>query len=87
MKKNKFYILAVFAFVAASCNKELDSININPNATENAQPDYLLTGAIKNTADAYWGTANNMNSSLLFVQHWAKIQYTEEDRFIYSNSY
>jgi hypothetical protein len=27
-----------------------------------------------------------MNASLLFVQHWAKIQYTEEDRFIYSNS-
>jgi hypothetical protein len=86
MKKNKLIIFFAGAFILASCNKELDSINVNPNATENAQPDYLLTGAIKSTADAYWGTANNMNASLLFVQHWAKIQYTEEDRFIYSNS-
>jgi hypothetical protein len=27
-----------------------------------------------------------MNGGLLFVQHWAKIQYTEEDRFVFSNS-
>jgi hypothetical protein len=73
-------------FLFMSCSKELDQANRNPNATENAQPDYLLTGAIKNVMDAYWGTTNNMNSSLLFVQHWAKIQYTEEDRFIFSNS-
>lgn len=86
MKKYLVYILGTSTFLFASCNKELDRINVNPNATENAQPDYLLTGAIKNSVDAYWGTANNMNSSLLFVQHWSKIQYTEEDRFIFSNS-
>ncbi|WP_442587071.1 SusD/RagB family nutrient-binding outer membrane lipoprotein [Pedobacter sp. AW31-3R] len=86
MKKNRLYIFAAFALFLASCSKELDEININPNATENAQPDYLLTGAIKNTADTYWGTTNNMNSSLLFAQHWAKVQYTEEDRFVFSNS-
>lgn len=86
MKNKYLYLLAIAALSFSSCNKELDEVNINPNATENAQPDYLLTGAIKNTADAYWSTANTMNSSLLFVQHWAKVQYTEEDRFIFSNS-
>jgi Starch-binding associating with outer membrane len=86
MQHRKLNILLALALVTMSCNKELDRINVNPNATENAQPDYLLTGAIKITADAYWSTANTMNSSLLFVQHWAKIQYTEEDRFIFSNS-
>ncbi|MDN3588293.1 SusD/RagB family nutrient-binding outer membrane lipoprotein [Pedobacter aquatilis] len=86
MKKNILYSLLSITLLLASCAKELDEVNINPNATENAQPDYLLTAAIKNTTDAYWGTTNNMNSSLLFSQHWAKVQYTEEDRFIYSNS-
>jgi hypothetical protein len=86
MKITQLYIYSALVISLASCSKELDRVNVNPNATENAQPDYLLTGAIKNTVDAYWGTTNNMNSSLLFVQHWAKIQYTEEDRFIYSNS-
>lgn len=86
MKNKIIYTLILLSLSTASCRKELDDVNINPNATENAQPDYLLTAAIKNTADAYWGTTNNMNSSLLFVQQWAKVQYTEEDRFIYSNS-
>lgn len=86
MKKNSLYIFIALALFASSCAKELDRINQNPNATQIAQPDYLLTAAIKTTADTYWGVSNNMNSSLLFVQHWAKIQYTEEDRYIFSNS-
>jgi hypothetical protein len=69
-----------------SCKKELVDINKNPNATQNPQPDYLLTAAIKNTADTYWGVANNMDASLLFVQYWAKIQYTDPDRYIYTNT-
>ena len=70
----------------ASCKKDLVEINQNPNAAQTAQPDYLLTAATKVTADTYWGTANNMDASLLFVQYWAKIQYTDPDRYIYSNS-
>jgi len=85
------YIFLLFSgslmlLTAASCKKELVDINKNPNATQNPQPDYLLTAAIKNTADTYWGTANNMDASLLFVQYWAKIQYTDPDRYIYSNT-
>ena len=86
MKKISIYLFVAFTIAISSCTKELNDINKNPNETENAQPDYLLTGAIKTTADTYWGVSNNMNSSLLFVQHWSKIQYTEEDRYIYSNS-
>lgn len=76
---------AILATSFTSCKKELADINKNPNEAENPLPDYLLTGAIKNTTDAYWGT-NNINSSLLFVQHWAKIQYTDPDRYIFSNT-
>jgi hypothetical protein len=86
MKKIQIIILGALIFTISSCAKELNKININPNATEKAQPDYLLTAAIKTTADTYWGVDNNMNSSLLFVQQWAKIQYTEQDRYIFSNS-
>ncbi len=86
MKNKKLYIFAILALAFSSCKKELDEVNINPNAPEVAQPDYLLTGTTKTTVDTYWGVANNMNSSLLFAQHWAKVQYTEEDRFIFSNS-
>ncbi|MEO6135666.1 MAG: SusD/RagB family nutrient-binding outer membrane lipoprotein [Ginsengibacter sp.] len=86
MKKNSLYLLFALSILMSACAKDLDTTNKNPNATQNAQPDYLLTAAIKNSADNYWGVSNNMNSSLLFVQHWAKIQYTEEDRYIFSNT-
>jgi len=82
----KIYIIIALAFSFTSCKKELAGINKNPNASEDPQPDYLLTAAVKLTADTYWGVDNNLNSSLLFVQHWAKIQYTDPDRYILNNS-
>lgn len=88
MKISYIYLVLSGALLlsTASCKKALDESNINPNASQIAQPDYLLTAAIKSTSDTYWGTTNNMNSSLLFVQHWAKIQYTDPDRYIFANT-
>jgi hypothetical protein len=86
----KLYIKTVLAGLLlasfTSCKKNLIEVNQNPNASQNAQPDYLLTAATKATVDTYWGTSNNMDATLLFVQHWAKIQYTDPDRYIYTNS-
>ncbi|WP_432711799.1 SusD/RagB family nutrient-binding outer membrane lipoprotein [Pedobacter sp.] len=81
-----FLLSSLLLLTFSSCKKSLDEANVNPNASETAQPEFLLTAAIKNTADTYWGTANNMNSSLLFVQHWAAIQYTDADRYILPNT-
>jgi hypothetical protein len=86
IKYSAIILSAALLLSVTSCKKTLEDINKNPNASENAQPDYLLTGTIKNIADTYWGTANSMDASLLFVQNWSKIQYTDPDRYIYSNS-
>ena len=86
MKKIYVFVSGLLLLGTVSCKKELANINKNPNATENPQPDYLLTAAEKITADAIWGVDNNLNSSLLFIQHWAKIQYTDPDRYIFNNS-
>ncbi len=76
-----FITLALF-----SCVDELQKININPNEAQIPQPDYLLSNAIKSSVDTYWGTTNNLDGTLLFIQQVAKIQYTEIDRYIASNS-
>ncbi|MEB0249164.1 SusD/RagB family nutrient-binding outer membrane lipoprotein, partial [Mucilaginibacter sp. 5B2] len=86
LKYTTLLLSGTLLLTAVSCKKSLVEINQNPNASQTAQPDYLLTGAIKATADTYWGTANNMDASLLFVQYWAKIQYTDPDRYIYTNT-
>ncbi|WP_080905438.1 SusD/RagB family nutrient-binding outer membrane lipoprotein [Parabacteroides sp. Marseille-P3160] len=85
MLKNIIYLL-LFPLVLFSCNDELDEINENPNATEDPQPAYLLSGSLKHGADLYWGNNANYNTQLLFVQHWASIQYTESDRYDISNT-
>jgi hypothetical protein len=85
MLKRISYI-TLFALLLISCNDSLDEINKNPNATETPLAPYLLTGSLKQGADLYWGSDSNFNSSLLFVQHWAKIQYTEPDRYDVSNT-
>ncbi|GAA3778543.1 SusD/RagB family nutrient-binding outer membrane lipoprotein [Flavobacterium ginsengiterrae] len=82
----KIAYITLFALTLTSCSDTLDDINKNPNATETPLAPYLLTGSLKQGADLYWGDANNFNSSLLFVQHWAKIQYTEPDRYDVSNT-
>lgn len=78
------YILWVsgIAVVLTSCSKELERINKNPNEATSAQPDYLLTNGIKSNVDTYWGTDASMETSLLYVQYWAKIQYTDPDKYI-----
>ena len=88
MKKNiSASILATLLAAATllSC-ESLDEINVNPNATELPNPAYLLTGIEKNGADLYWGSSLGYGGTLLFVQHWAAIQYTDIDRYSFTNS-
>jgi hypothetical protein len=82
----KYLILPVTVVLFAACSESLDDINKNPNATEYPNPAYLLTGVEKNGADLYWGNSLNYGGLLLFVQHWAAIQYTDVDRYRISNT-
>ena len=70
----------------ASCDDTLSEINKNPNATEDPDPAYLLTSTEYQSAQTYWGSAASYNSTLLWAQHWAKIQYTEPDCYDVDNT-
>jgi hypothetical protein len=87
--KLKYASLIFFSIVLlsiTSCKKELVNINKNPNAAQIAQPDYLLTAATKSAVDEYWSITRSTNPSSLFVQQWAMIQYTDPDRYIFTNN-
>lgn len=88
MKIDFRHIAGLFLLLGltTSCKDELAKVNQNQNEAETPQPAYLLTSTIKTTADSYWGVSNNLASSLLFVQHWARIQYTDPDRYIFTNN-
>ncbi|RAJ80060.1 SusD-like starch-binding protein associating with outer membrane [Chitinophaga dinghuensis] len=75
------YILAA-ALIFSGCRKELDRININPNEPTIPDPEYLFANGIKSNVDTYWGTDATMETTLLYVQYWSKIQYPDPDRYI-----
>lgn len=88
MKRFKSYYILPFLFIAvliSSCSKSLEDYNKNPNAAEEVTPDLLLPRGIKAAVDLYWGAGGNETLGAdvgnLFVQHWARIQYTETDRY------
>ncbi|WP_129718081.1 SusD/RagB family nutrient-binding outer membrane lipoprotein [Pedobacter sp. SYP-B3415] len=81
----KTFIFALLALGLGACKKDLQVTNRNPNEAETAQPDYLLANALKSAGDTYYSTGTTMDASLLFVQHWSKIQYTDADRYIFTN--
>lgn len=83
MKLFKYILgLAGALLILSGCSKELERINRNPNEAQTAQPDYLLSNGIKANIDTYWGTDATMETSLLYVQYWSKIQYTDPDKYI-----
>ena len=81
-----YIVISILSFAVTSCGDELAEINENPNATENPQPAYLLSAVEYHAANLYWGQETNYNSTLLWVQHWAKIQYTEPDCYNVTNT-
>ncbi|MEO6684648.1 MAG: SusD/RagB family nutrient-binding outer membrane lipoprotein [Dyadobacter sp.] len=77
----KSALTLVLAGSLGSCSDDLADINKNPNEATVAQPDYLLANAIKSNADIILGSDASMETTTLYVQHWAKIQYTDPDKY------
>lgn len=80
--KNKFLIIGSLSLLAlGSCTKNFEKININPNVPGSVTPDLLLSGVIKNSindqVNEAWGIGN------IVVQHTAKIQFVNEDRYLW----
>jgi len=76
------FSLLIAAVWLAGCQKDLERTNINPNEPTVVQPDYLLSNGIKANVDTYWGSDATMETTLLYIQYWAKIQYPDPDRYI-----
>ncbi len=65
----------------ASCTKNFDKINKNPNQPAEVPTPTLLTGAQKglcdNIYDEWWGG----RQSMLYAQYWCQRNYPSEDRY------
>ncbi|GGH50016.1 SusD/RagB family nutrient-binding outer membrane lipoprotein [Dyadobacter endophyticus] len=80
----KGFVIAAASLLLTACQDQLEETNTNPNEAIKAQPEYLLANAIKSNADLTLGSDASMETTTLFIQHWAKIQYTDPDKYTVS---
>ena len=76
-------VLLVFV-IATSCTDNFSELNTNPNVPgiDKAAPDMLLTNAIESMTDRVYEIFLGHEMGSCWVQHMAKVQYTDEDRYI-----
>lgn len=79
MKLSKIWIPVLALVVGIGCTKDFEEVNTNLNNPTDVTPDLLLSGIIRSTMNQQvseaWGIGN------IVVQHHAKIQFVNEDRY------
>ncbi len=78
--KNKIILLfCILALSLSACKKNLSEENLNPNAPETADPQFLLSNVLyqtaKNNAEEGWKAGN------LLSQHTSNIEFFPTDRY------
>ncbi|NIU78542.1 MAG: hypothetical protein GWN71_34815, partial [Gammaproteobacteria bacterium] len=84
MKRNTLLTATVLlgaALATSACDEGLADINENPNAPKDVPAQVILPQAIQGTVEEIYGNWFNLEFTGLFAQHWAKIQYVEEDQY------
>lgn len=88
MKKQfKYYFAAIIMglfLLSPGCTKDFEELNQNPNAPSVAQapPEMLLTNAIESMTDRVHEIFFGHEMGSCWVQHLAKVQYPDEDRYV-----
>lgn len=80
---NKCLIAFLVVSVMASCTKDFETINTNPNSPTAVPNTNLLISGISRSIERIHGSNMNLTYAGLWSQHYAKIQYIDEDWYSY----
>jgi len=67
------------ALSLSACNDGLTDLNVNPNAPTEVGAEYLFPQGVSALVGTLRGTGFDMTMTSLWAQHYAKIQYVDED--------
>jgi hypothetical protein len=83
MKNIKIWMLVLLVSFSSACTKDFESINSNPNRPEEVPLTNVLVSGISQGVRRTHGASMNMTYAGLWAQHYAKIQYIDEDWYEY----
>jgi hypothetical protein len=67
--------------LVTACTSDFEEINTNPNGPITIPSPLHLPSMIEATADQLYSTFNAGDMGGTWVQHWAKVQYNDEERY------
>jgi len=79
MKNLKVWLLILVVAFSNACTKDFEEINTNPNQAEEVPLTNVLLSATTQGVRRIHGAGMNMTYAGLWAQHYAKIQYIDED--------
>lgn len=82
MKKISIYILALFALISVSCDKDFEEVNTDPNNPTKVPAHLLLGNIIRVNQNAIYGMQQGGDMGMCWAQHLSKVQYNDEERYI-----
>ena len=71
--------LLALTLSASACDKDLTGLNENPNAPTDVDPEFLFPQGVTAVVNLVRGTGFDLHLTSLWAQHYAKIQYVDED--------
>ena len=72
---------------AVACNSDnITKLNTDPNNPTSAPPGPVFTQAVRTSAVAFVGNGFSLRQTEFLVQHWAEVQYPDEDRYARLNA-
>jgi len=82
MKKINLIVLLFIGLVFVSCDKDFEELNSNPNDPTSVPSELLLGSMIRSTGNVMYSTFNGGDMGSCWAQHFAKVQYNDEERYL-----
>ncbi len=83
---NRILVGAALLSFMASCTKDFEEMNINPNQPAAATSGQLFATAQYNFADNIGDEWNNGRMGMYYAQYWSSTYYSDESRFLIRES-
>lgn len=82
MKKISILFVALIGLFSASCDKDFETVNVDPN-NPTVVPSHLLLGnIIRINQNAIYGMQQGGDMGMCWSQQVSKVQYNDEERYI-----